>query len=95
MARDFKDEFSDFMLQCDWLAPEDRGFLNRLIIELGRLDWTADSVMIDERILEITREIAPERISWVSDRLFGRSRGAPRVESPSSTKTQYLQVLRS
>ena len=95
MAGHCRAEFSDFMLRFAWLSPEDRRFLSRLIVELGRLDWTADGVTIDERILAITREIAPERIAWVADRLFGRGRAAPRADSPAPARTPRLTVLRS
>lgn len=94
MAGDLKAEFSDLMLWLEGLAPGDRGFLRRLIIELGRVDWTADSRTIDERILEITREIAPERIPWVADRLLRTSRKQPCGEAPAATRMRRVTVLR-
>ena len=94
MAGDSKGDFPDLMLWLGGLAPDDRDFLRRLIVELGRLDWTAESRTIDERILQITREIAPERIPWVAERLLRNSRKQPRGEAPTSPRMRHVKVLR-
>ncbi len=78
MTGDLDTEFSHFLLHFESLPPQDRRFMARLIIEMGRLDWTSDTRRIDERILQVTRRIAPERVPWVADRLGLASPQAPR-----------------
>lgn len=63
------EEFSEFLGQFNWLPPEDRRFLIRLVVELGRRAPAGDAPGVDEHILQVTREIAPHRVRWVARRL--------------------------
>lgn len=68
MAEGAGAEFDAFLLHLNRLPPEDRHFLSRLVIELGRRA-PGDDASSTEQILRITREIAPERVRWVANRL--------------------------
>ena len=69
MRRDSHAEFDEFLLHLRELPPEDQRFLGRLVAELSSRASKGDSEVADERILEVTREIAPERVPWVAGRL--------------------------
>lgn len=63
------DEFGEFLHHFSWLPPEDQRFLKRLMVELARRAEAADAMPAGDRILLVTREIAPDRVRWVADRL--------------------------
>jgi len=69
MIDDVGGEYDAFHSHLNWLPPEDKHFLMRLMIELSRRAGTDGALSMDETILQATREIAPERVRWVADRL--------------------------
>jgi len=60
---------AEFLRMVHSLPPEDQRFLKRLIVELARREWPADSCPASDRILEITKDISPGRVAWVQRRL--------------------------
>lgn len=60
---------AEFLRMVHSLPPADQRFLKRLIVELARRDWPPDAGPARDRILEITRDIAPGRVAWVQRRL--------------------------
>jgi Fe-S-cluster formation regulator IscX/YfhJ len=64
-------ELANFLRLLDKLSPQDQRFMHRLIVELSRRDWVGDPATIEERILEVTRQMAPSRVGWVR-RWLGR-----------------------
>lgn len=71
-------EGSESMLKLNSLPPEDRHFLSQLLIELSRCDWAGDVAAARHQIIEVTREIAPDRLYWVTQRLGLSGKPAPR-----------------
>lgn len=63
-------EKSEPMLNLCSIPPGDRLFLNQLLIELGERDWAGDVAAAHQQIIEITKDIAPERLHWVTHRLW-------------------------
>jgi hypothetical protein len=57
------------MLNLYSVPPEDRHFLSQLLIELSQRDWAGNAAAAHEQIIEVTREIAPERLHWVVHRM--------------------------
>jgi len=57
------------MLNLYSIPPQDRRFLSGLLIELSQRDWAGDAAAAHQLIIEVTREIAPERLHWVTHRL--------------------------
>jgi hypothetical protein len=62
-------EGSESSLKLNSLPPEDRQFLSQLLFELSRRDWAGDVAAARQQIIEVTREIAPDRLYWVTQRL--------------------------
>lgn len=59
-------DFTEFLSVFLSLPPEDQRFLKRLIIEVSERNWTDDASPGREQILDVTKEIAPERLDWVT-----------------------------
>lgn len=72
MSRNDDSEFDEFLSHLRGLPPKDQRFLSRLVTELGRRAPADDASTPDARILQVTREIAPERVAWVAGRLGHR-----------------------
>lgn len=69
MRRNAGAEFDELLNHLRELPPEDQRFLSRLMTELSRRAVAEGGGTADETILEVTRDIAPERVPWVAGRL--------------------------
>jgi hypothetical protein len=71
-------EGGESMLNLCSVPPEDRRFLSQLLIELSQRNWAGDAAAAHQQIIEVTTEIAPERLHWVAHRLGLSGQPTPR-----------------